>query len=394
MSQHNERITELERENALLKSQIESLNKIQNEKDFLQEEYNNSQNRFKTIFDESSFGNKIIDEELVIIQVNAALMKILGYDKTELLGRKIIEFTHPEFVSEWEKLRIELWSPSNHRTSFSIDTCLIKKDKSVIWCHVTSILFLDNGNCLGYTIFEDITVRKEADRVKDELVKREHLLELKNQEQKQQQELFEVTIRTQEEERERIAEQLHNSLGQMLYTVKLNLAQLKLKEHGDKERIEQVDKVERLLSESIVECRRTSHSLLPALLKDFGLKVAIEDMCGQLNVGIKVKCKFECTNPIQDKYVEVVVFRTIQELLLNVVKHAEATEAFCKVSVSEDSISITVEDNGKGFISTETKGKGIGLSAIKSRIGLMRGNVEISSKINGGTKVAISLGRK
>ena len=391
MLQDNDKLAELERENTFLKSQVESLHKIQGEKDVLLREYNGSQSRFKTILEESSLGNKIINDDLKIIQVNKALVAMLGYADTELVGRKITEFTHPEFVQEWEKLRRELWCSADPHTSFGIDTCLIKKDNSSIWCHVTSIIFFDNDRQLGYTILEDISVREEAKRIKDELIRKEHLLELKSLEKKQQQELFELAIQAQEEERERIAEHLHDSLGQMLYAVKLNLDQFKIKVHGgDKEQLERVNK---LLTESISECRKVSHDLLPRLLKDFGLDVAIKDMCEQLAPGIKVNCELIGLFPIEDKYVELVVFRTVQELLLNAVEHAKANQVTCKVKIDRHSISVLVDDNGKGFPS-EIKGNGIGLSAIKSRIGLMGGSVEISSKMNQGTKVVITLPRE
>ncbi|WP_207532447.1 PAS domain-containing sensor histidine kinase [Desertivirga arenae] len=390
-----ERISTLEKENSILQATINSLQEYQNERDALQKAYNESQVRFRTIFEESSLGNKIINEELNIIQINKSLIDILGYNEEELVGRKIIEYTHPDYVQGWEKLRKELWSKENARTSFSIDTCLIRKDKSTIWCHVSSIIFHDNGDRLGYTIIEDITDRKEAQRIKDELLKRDHLLELKIQEQKKQQELFHATIRAQEEERERIAEQLHNSLGQLLYAAKLNLDQIKPGEDREINEInrKQLSKTEGLIADCITECRRTSHGLLPMILKDYGLRAAIADLCEQLNPGLNIKWQFNSSHAIKDKYVEVVIFRTVQELLLNVVKHAAATKAFCKVDISKSRISLSVEDNGKGFDPGKIEGRGIGLTALKGRIELMGGTLNISSNVNGGTVISIQLPR-
>lgn len=126
-----------------------------------------SQTRFKTIFDQSSFGNKIIDANLCITQVNAAMVKLLGYTAEELLGTKITDIAHPDFVQDWKKLQKGLWAEK--LTSFSTDTCVIRKDKQVLWCHVTSIIFEDNGNSYGYTIVEDISDRKNLERIRAEV---------------------------------------------------------------------------------------------------------------------------------------------------------------------------------------------------------------------------------
>lgn len=218
---------------------------------------------------------------------------------------------------------------------------------------------------------------------------------MRNLEHEQQQELFKAIIKTQEEERERIAEQLHNSVGQLLYAVKLSLNQIKLERpEYNSENIEALEKAGKLISETIAECRRTSHGLMPSLLKDFGLNVAIRDLCDQLNPSINIRCICKISVPIKDKYVEVVVFRIVQELILNIVKHSEATEANCLVEIDSNNVLISVQDNGKGLETGGAQGKGIGLASIKNRIALMRGHLNISSKPNKGTAVKISFPRE
>jgi PAS domain S-box-containing protein len=376
------------------KTNIEVSKSAGKSKDELQASYDIRQVQFKTIFDESPLGNKIINEELKILKVNRKLQEILGYSEGELLGRQIAEFTADDFLSEWQKLREELWLASDPRTSFSIEACLIRKDGSLVSCQITSILFKDDGKRLGYTIVEDITARLEAQRIKDNLAEKEHLLKLKHQEQEKQKELFAIIIQTQEEERERIAEQLHNSLGQMLYAVKINLNLVKLESEDRAKNEKALAEATKLLSESIIECRRTSHYLLPKILKDFGLKEAIEDLCTQFRPTIQMKLSFKSLAPIKDEYAEIVIFRTVQELLLNVVKHAEASTASCGIHVGKKDISIRVEDNGKGFDPNALREHGIGLSAMKNRIEQMKGNFNVSSSLGQGTCVNITLPRR
>jgi PAS domain S-box-containing protein len=304
---------------------IEVSENTQESMEELQASYDIPQVQFMTIFDESPLGNKIIDEDLKILKVNRKLLEILGYGEGELLGRQIVEFTAAGFLSEWQKLRQELWLASDPRTSFSIEACLVRKDGSLVFCQITSILFQDKRKRLGYTIVEDITVRKEAQRINDDLAEKEHLLKLKHKEQQKQKELFQIIIQTQEKERERIAEQLHNSLGQMLYAVKINLNRVKPGSKDTAENNKALAEADKLLSESIIECRRTSHYLLPRILKDFGLREALEDLCIQFRPTIQMKLSFESLAPIKEEFAEIVIFRTVQELLLNIVKHAEAS---------------------------------------------------------------------
>jgi len=159
---------------ALLESEIDQLldqtpaeEAVQKLKSLLLETYDNSETRFKTIFEESTFGNKIIAADLRIIKVNHALIVLLGYSEEELLGSLITDIAHPDYVEDWKKLQNVLWA--DKKTSFSIDTCLLKQDGSEIWCHVTSIVFKDKAEDYGYTIIEDITVRKNYERIRTEL---------------------------------------------------------------------------------------------------------------------------------------------------------------------------------------------------------------------------------
>jgi len=127
----------------------------------------NSETKFKTIFEQSTFGNKIIDADLKIIKVNRALTELLGYSAEELQGTLITDIAHPDYVNDWKELQRKLWADKN--ASFSIDTCVLMKDQETLWCRVTSIIFEDAGATFGYTIFEDITERKNYERIRAEV---------------------------------------------------------------------------------------------------------------------------------------------------------------------------------------------------------------------------------
>ena len=161
-------IASLREENELLKNRVRSLEET-NVSDTDGSKYQNSQTRFKTIFEHSRLGNKVITSDLKIIQVNAAMVKLLGYkNKEDIIGKQILDFSPKENHKHWQTLQDKLWKKST--PSFGLETTLIKKDGTIIWCQITSILFPDQGESLGYTIIEDITDKHLLQLQKDEFI--------------------------------------------------------------------------------------------------------------------------------------------------------------------------------------------------------------------------------
>jgi PAS domain S-box-containing protein len=139
-----------------LKKEIESL-KLQVEELRTQLSGNEQQeNLYRIIFESSQLSNKIITRDLEISKVNPALVTLLGYDdKDEIIGTKILDYAPDDHKKHWAVLQKELWE--KQKPYFKLETSLIKKDKSVIWVQVTSILIKEQTRTLGYTILEEIT---------------------------------------------------------------------------------------------------------------------------------------------------------------------------------------------------------------------------------------------
>jgi PAS domain S-box-containing protein len=380
MSDQEKTIQRLQENIRTLKLEVAASKLLQKKIDRSEQERDKSMDKFKTVFEQSPLGHKFIDADLRIIKVNKALIKLLGYKTKELLGSRITDIAVPEFASNWKKLQQELWT--NQKPFFTIDTCLIKKNKSIIWCHITTILLEDNGKTLGYSILEDISGRKTM----------EHDLKKANERERQfEQQLLEMTINIQEKERARIAEDLHNSLGQLLYGVKLNLNDFKL-DHSEFEsqNVLTIKNIGNLLSECIQECRRISHDLMPSVLQDYGLRMAIEDICKQLSKTIDFTCEFSGPNDRLPKYMEKAIYRIVQELAMNLIKHADATKAYIKLGINEKNIVVRVEDNGKGFYTSNIiENDGIGIQSIKTKLHLLKGELDIDSAPGKGTIINI-----
>ena len=157
------RITALEKENNELKKAVRSERRAKATA-FLE-----SKTIFKTIFESSRLGNKIINRDLTIIEANMAMITLLGFSsKHDLVGKKITDYAPVNRRSDWVILQDKLWQ--NTTPFFSLETCLVKADGTVIWCHVTSILFVDNGETLGYTIIEDVTEQYNLRMQKEQFI--------------------------------------------------------------------------------------------------------------------------------------------------------------------------------------------------------------------------------
>jgi PAS domain S-box-containing protein len=111
--------------------------------------------RFKAIFNLTSAASKIIDSDLTILDVNEALTQLMGYSSEELRGTKILDYACPEDKRHWHELQDAMWHQG--KPNFKLDACIIKKDGSLVWVHVTTIAFEESGTSYAYTILDDFT---------------------------------------------------------------------------------------------------------------------------------------------------------------------------------------------------------------------------------------------
>jgi two-component system sensor histidine kinase VicK len=152
----------LEMELNALRVELESLRAERVDKAAHQEladRYAESQVRFRTVFDNSPFGQKIIASDLVIRQANPAVLEMLGCSSLgDVVGHQIQEFAHPDHRADWRYLQQRLWQ--HQLPSFALETKLVRADGSSFWCQVTSMRFPDGGEELGFTQLEDISERK------------------------------------------------------------------------------------------------------------------------------------------------------------------------------------------------------------------------------------------
>jgi signal transduction histidine kinase len=209
---------------------------------------------------------------------------------------------------------------------------------------------------------------------------------------KQQDLATKAIINAEENERKRIAADLHDGVGQMMSAVKMNLSAIENEiPFKDDEQKLNFERLMGLVDESCKEIRSVSHQMMPNALLKSGLASAVKEFLDKINNRIiKINLHTEGLNERLDGNTETVLYRVIQECVNNVIKHSGASNLDISLLKDADGIAATVEDNGCGFdTSDKLKFEGIGLKNITSRIEFLKGSVDFDSSPGKGTLVAI-----
>ena len=240
---------------------------------------------------------------------------------------------------------------------------------------------------LGYLIFKN---RHKISKQQEEL----QLQKIKELEKDKQLISIDAMLKGQEEERSRIAKDLHDGLGGLLSGTKLSFMNIKENLVLNAENTMQFDRSLSMLDNTIRDLRKVAHNLMPEALVKFGLNEALRDFCDSIQTSFSVKILYQYFGEKRklDNTAEVFIYRIIQELVNNAVKHANATQIFVQLAITENKTGITVEDNGKGFDKNSLlRAKGAGMANINYRVQYLNGCSDIVSSPGNGTSVNIEL---
>lgn len=203
----------------------------------------------------------------------------------------------------------------------------------------------------------------------------------------------EAVIKGQDEERGRLARDLHDGLGGLLSGVKFSLTNMKSNVVLDGESALVFERSLDMLDHSISELRRVAHNMMPEVLVKFGLAEALKSYCDHLAESkiYKIDFQFIGIKDRLEKNTEIFIYRIIQELLNNISKHAQATHVLVQLAQQENELNITVEDNGKGMTNDITQSTGAGWANIRSRVDYLKGKLDIQSSPGQGTSIHITI---
>ncbi|HMK04175.1 MAG TPA: ATP-binding protein [Ferruginibacter sp.] len=205
----------------------------------------------------------------------------------------------------------------------------------------------------------------------------------------------EAVLKGEEQERTRMAKDLHDGLGGMLSGIKYALNTMKGNLIMTPENNQAFERSIDMLDSSIKEMRRVAHNMMPEALVRFGLDTALKDFCTDINNSGALQVSYQSIG-LDNKSIEQItaisIYRIVQELINNTMKHAAAKTAIVQVTASGDQLAITVEDDGKGFDTTLLKQiKGMGWSNIQNRVDFLKGTLDVRSEKEKGTSVHIEL---
>jgi PAS domain S-box-containing protein len=372
-----ERTAELIKTNELLQQEI-------TQRKLAEEALRGSQKRYKELWDGAPAAYHTLDTTGIIRQVNQTEMNMLGYSKEEMIGKPIFDFILPEQRKEAEeRFRLKLKGGQIPKHDNRI---YIKKDGSKIHVSIDDVLEYDNhGKVIGVrTTMVDIT---ELKRSEEALRKSETGLR----------HLSSRLLEVQENERKRIAGELHDSIGQCLTAIKFGLENVLNRVSGDavKETVELLQALIPVVQQASQEVRQIHTDLRPSLIDDLGIIATIAWFCRefeQLYSGIRVEKQINIKEEEIPESLKIIIFRTLQEALNNVGKHGKAGLVSVVLEGTSSKIELVIEDNGQGFDVKRVKSvKGaarrFGLTNMEERIELSGGTFAIESTPGRGTTV-------
>lgn len=338
---------------------------------------------FRTLIENTSEAIVVVYPDGVIRYHNPFLLSMLGYGPREVLVADLLELIHPEDV---ERVHAALeGAEEDAGTSMLLEFRM--KHKNRRWrnveCHMVNLLANDTVSGLVLSL-RDITERTIAEREINE--NREQLRSL----------AMALTM-AEEKQRRQLATELHDSIGQSLALANLKLGAL-LASGATQEHLARIDEIRAMIRDMIKTTRTLTFDLSPPVLYSVGFEAAIEWLGKRLRDehGIEFKMHTFGTSRTMDENLMVLLFHAVRELLMNVVKHAEAENVKLFVSTGEEGINVVIEDDGVGFnteilMRRRVDTEGFGLFSIHERLWHVGGRFEIQSVPGHGTTVSLSV---
>jgi len=355
---------------------LSKLNKAHHELQNNVDLFRASEARYGNLFNSTSDAVFVRDLEGNIIEVNQAASILTGYTVDDLKGMGISGLlTSGSLQIDMQKQQVLLKGEANIQR-YELE--LISKDKAKIIIESMTSLLTENGRAVGIqAVLRDITEQK---RISDG-----------------RQFYISAITKAQEEERKRIACELHDETAQSLATLSLDIEEISRLEHQlTNETIQQLEQIQKKIGDINEGIRRFSSQLRPGILENVGLVLALESLVDEMNEEKKVKLRIETigTERHLPAETELMLFRVTQEALRNTQAHSEATEAVVRVEYTDNKVLVKISDNGEGFKLPElldefaSQGK-LGLIGMRERVRLLGGDLSLVSKIGKGTNIIV-----
>lgn len=336
--------------------------------------------KYRSLFNEALDMIHIVSPKGRILDVNPMELKTLGYTKKELVGKSLLRIIHPEFREIVEKFLPRVLNGENIK---GYQTALITKKGERINVEVNAVPQIRAGKVVAArAIIRDVTEREKS---------QEALLH----HQKRLQSLTTALVSAEERERRNLAGVLHDDIGQLLAMCKLKIERDPAS--GDDNRVRDAESARSLLAQAIDRTRSLTWELSSQTLFDLGLLPAVEELCAALEERHGIRCTVSCrgNHPIPETVLGT-VYRSVREMLYNVIKHAGASHAAVSIVNVDSRLHISVSDDGKGFGESDltdltAPAGGFGLFNIRERVSDFGGHLDIGSVNGKGSRVSLTV---
>ncbi len=324
-------------------------------------------------------------EKQKLVALNDVLYEFLGYTNGEVDTMKAIDF----LAEESQKLYLERLGKvlAGERISDMVEYKLKGKGGRELWALLNTRLVYEKGKPKSASIVvHDITDLKRAEEALRESETRLRSLSVQ-------------LMKAQEAERMRLSKELHDELGQALALLKHRVRSIQSKlQKGQSSLHEECEETSRYIDEIIENVRRLSRDLSPSILEDLGLTSALQWLTENFDKQYSLVTSFDIDN-IDDlfpKEAQTNLYRISQEALTNIAKHAEAKHVSFAVKENEGSVTLSIEDDGKGFDVNRVRSihsleKGLGLDAMEERARMLGASLDIKSQVGEGTKITLTI---
>lgn len=335
-------------------------------------ELRESRELLRKTFDSLAESVILVDPETrTIMDCNSATEKIFGYSKEELVGESTrkLHLNDQNFREFDERGTQSLEEKGKFQTEFQMQ----KKDGAMFYSdHTVTLVYDDEGNVEQVvSVIQDITERVQTEK-----------------------RVIRSVIEGEDRERKRIARELHDGIGQYLSASNMNLESVRENIESLSERIQKrYETGLDLLKKAIEETRDAAHNLMPDVLEDYGLKLAVETLIENIQQGTDVTFNFE-TNLDEselESQISVNIYRIIQEALNNAIKHGNCSTISIRL-FRNNLLTCTIEDDGIGTeLDEKDLKRGFGLRSMKTRIDAMSGTIDFDSVPGRGMTIAIEI---
>lgn len=342
-----------------------------------EQQLRDSEARFRALVDHTGLAMTLTTVEGTVLECNEVFPRMLGYTIEEVLGMRSIEvYARPE---DRDRLIAHV---VRHGYLRGVEVEFRRKDGGSVFVSLTSALVSQGEGLLIISQSLDITERKaferELEASREELRKLAAYLE-----------------DAREKERTGIARELHDQLGQALTALGMDLDGVRRAvDEGERVSVERLQRMDKLLEDTVDDVRRISSELRPGILDDVGLLAALEWQLDQFSSRSGVESTLEARSDDADleRPQVTALFRVFQEILTNVARHADASRVWVEFDCVRGNCSLTVSDNGRGISSGEMDDpSSLGIIGMKERLRPFRGDTQFSGRAGGGTVVRVSM---